>query len=410
MALLDYLATLYSGHSGAFYHRAFSGNFQDFEATTPADVSDPVGFVENLIEDANHAVSTDPVRPILTATGYAFSQHLLAMDGLATIFSGTDQPFSALIYAQHDPEPAQNGAVLMAGNSGSNTPIIEVLSIHSSPAGGMYSLRRDNSNALVANDDFTFATGNLEVFAVIYSGTHLTVWQDDQKVVDAASLDNGALTVNLFTLGAFRRASVIGYWTGEAVAWGVMDAAWTDQEYLDLYDELVGGSEPEEVDLSGSVTASGSTVLHAQKVLSGVSQPAGLLIRRAGKGLAGSVAAAGTIHKATTRLLAGAVTTAGALNATRTVMAALMGSVTASGGLHRQAAKALAGATAPTGGLTRQVRKMLAGVMTPVGALIRSLVGVDVLAKATVRDAAAYQASVQDRVVYAVVVSDAISE
>jgi len=121
--------------------------------------------------------------------------------------------------------------------------------------------------------------------------------------------------------------------------------------------------------VAGSVTPAGTVVRQAGKKVAGSSTPSGAVTRQAGKVLAGASTATGALTKQARTNLAGSATPAGTLTAIRAAVLNLAGSLTPAGVLTKRANKALAGSTTSSGALAKQAGKQLAGGSTPTGAL-----------------------------------------
>lgn len=132
----------------------------------------------------------------------------LEADGAAAILSGTDQPYTVIMLFRVP--DTDGGTIWSAGNSGGTSPNIRCQTPRVAPANGTYTIfSADDGGTSVHALSTTATTGTVwRVFSAVNSGTAWTWYVDGDPTPialtngDISSL--GAITANLFTLGAGR--------------------------------------------------------------------------------------------------------------------------------------------------------------------------------------------------------------
>lgn len=181
--------------------------FQESTFITPATVdTNPVGGWRNKATGSSvHAIqATAGLRPILktaiinglNVVRFDGTDDRLTMDGLASLFSGTDQPFSMVMVAKKIGNVG-NGTYFSFSRSSSVTPL-HLLRTNTTVSYG--SVRRDDANTL---SNLTAGTPDTtaHVLAWVFTGTAVTLHIDGTSTIGAAQ-DVGAMTVDQVDIGA----------------------------------------------------------------------------------------------------------------------------------------------------------------------------------------------------------------
>lgn len=242
-SLAAVLTALYTGNAGEFWHRDMGAIYQDTAGLTPAQENDPVGRWEGAITGAPLLqVGAADSRPILGVDSVEFSDSgvgdLIAADAIASGFQGTDLPHAIFLYARMDENTGFSTKVpfSMARSTSGNT-IRNIQQMDGSPNYVITFYRDDSgSSATVGASDDAIDTA-LHGVCVQFDGQITNLWIDDTIVASGAQ-DLGVYTPDQLTLGCLRRTGNEYYWSGDVVAFGVLQANISNQDWLDLYAEL----------------------------------------------------------------------------------------------------------------------------------------------------------------------------
>jgi hypothetical protein len=205
----------------AWYDATVPGSlFQDAAMTTPATAdTNPVGAWRDLSGNGNHA--TQPVsgsRPALKAGVVnggdavrftAASTQYLSADALASVFSGTDRPFTAFFVFKLT-DVATFYTFAAAGRASSNTPVVSMRTTNNP----LYQLLRQDDAAAGAQPASGVPNTSAHLIAYVFNGTSVSV-EVDGAVVFTAAADVGTITLDTYTLGAWRRTAVVNPLNGD---------------------------------------------------------------------------------------------------------------------------------------------------------------------------------------------------
>jgi hypothetical protein len=131
----------------------------------------------------------------------------------STYLSGSNKPFT-VAGAFQATDLANSGEWFAAGRGASNTPLHRV-QIANVAGGNTYVIdRRDDSNSLKEQTAGTPDT-NLHTMIHSFDGSNVTLILDGVTLLNGADLSTGSVTLDRFTLGAFRRTSTSENFVGK---------------------------------------------------------------------------------------------------------------------------------------------------------------------------------------------------
>lgn len=136
------------------------------------------------------------------------SSQFLTADGLASVQNGTDLPFSAFI-ALRQVTTAGTQAHCHWGRAASNTSTQYVAQTGTS----YLSQRRDDASTLANQVGGTIGTVTV-IDSWVFPGTTMSLWENGTSIIAAGAQDVGAITIDRFSLGAFRGSSNTSFFDG----------------------------------------------------------------------------------------------------------------------------------------------------------------------------------------------------
>lgn len=187
--------------------------YQDAALTTVAADAESVGGVPDASGGVIVASQTLTARPTLDSDGInnkrcllftAASSQYLAVNALAAFTGGTDVPFSCMWVAKNINSGSDRNAYFSGGNSGSGNGYTALRADFNT---SYTALRVDNAGTSKTPTGGT-PDNNPHVMTFIFSGTLVTVRIDGVTVTNGADLDVGAITNDLFSIGAQVRTTI----------------------------------------------------------------------------------------------------------------------------------------------------------------------------------------------------------
>lgn len=161
-------------------------------------------------DDATQGTAADqPTFTLRSDSGYPIveidSSQWLGVDSIASVAAGTDQPFSLLMVVS----PAGGSGVGWAAwnDSSSGTPLLEIYQVSSEE---IKLQKRDDSNSLEGTANASYPTDGVVAVIVTCSGTTVNIWINGTQKITDSSVDVGAMSSDVFTIGGLRRSGSFG--------------------------------------------------------------------------------------------------------------------------------------------------------------------------------------------------------
>jgi hypothetical protein len=140
------------------------------------------------------------------------SDYLVGDGTLGAAFSGEDKPISIVTVVSAD-NINRFTDLINIGNSGSATQIMEFAIDSRSGQQKVYFQKRDDSSTLVAASSADTIDGSFAIYAVIHSGTSVSIYKNGgAPLVNAAAVNNGTITTNTSWIGS---RSTAEYYDGD---------------------------------------------------------------------------------------------------------------------------------------------------------------------------------------------------
>lgn len=206
-----------SAGAGGYYDYRYSQFFTDSAGTTPAGFTDNVGYWSDLSGFGNHATQAgaSSVKPTLTTDGVSFDGgDWLGANGLASIASGDDVPFS-VIAKMHFTSISGSNRWLSWSNSGAGPLNYEHGFTGITGPNRHNSIRIDNVGGTSSVNNVTvLSLTNFETVTYIFSGTTISLWVNGTQTLNSVAHNVGTITLNQVTIGARRRTAADLFFTG----------------------------------------------------------------------------------------------------------------------------------------------------------------------------------------------------
>ncbi len=160
----------------------------------------------------------------------ASSSQYLCANGAATIVSGSDKPFTAVSAFK-----GTSGAdVYSWGNSGNSVPFLTMRLSSDKPS----SWKRDDAASGTQKIPSGGTNTGFHLVSHVHTGTAVSLYVNGVATSVNGTIDDvGTTTLDRFTLGAFGRTTVTGFFTGDIAELMIYNRALTDaeREHLERY-------------------------------------------------------------------------------------------------------------------------------------------------------------------------------
>ncbi len=197
---------------------------------------DPVGTWEDSSVNNNDATqATAANKPTyktnilngLPVVRFDGTNDYLAANGLGTLISGADKPFTVVILFR-----AASGAdVYSWGNSGNTVPFLTMRISSDKPT----SWKRDDAGSGTQKIPTDGASTTYRIVSHRHTGTAVSLYVNGVATSVLATADDlGTTTTNIFTLGAFGRTTFSGFMNGDIAEAIIYNRALTDSERRQL--------------------------------------------------------------------------------------------------------------------------------------------------------------------------------
>jgi len=203
-------------------------------------VSDTAAAVDSWVDQSgngNNATGVTSNRPTLIPsssgiagnriiTFTAASSHYLSVNGLSSIFTGSDAPWSVILVFK---KTGNTGTQVMfcASRSSSTTPVHELYT--NAESNYSYFRRPDSGGSATANGT---KTPDLlaHVISWVFTGTTISSWIDGTIDLNASACDVTALTTDRVSIGVWNSTSLLQPWNGSVGDVFVFNKALSDIE------------------------------------------------------------------------------------------------------------------------------------------------------------------------------------
>lgn len=167
------------------------------------------------------------------ALSFDGSASYMTANGVSSLFSGDDKPFTAIVAARVGSVASGSRMVFEASRSSSNTPFH---GFYQNASSNFNSFRRGDSGSVVTVTGGTPTVGT-HIFSVVFTGTECSAWDNAANIINAGSQNTVAMTIDRFYIGCEARPSPASLWNGYICELCIYNSALgtADRESLEAY-------------------------------------------------------------------------------------------------------------------------------------------------------------------------------
>jgi hypothetical protein len=152
----------------------------------------------------------------------------LTANGMAAYFTGTDVAFTILIACVFDNEDSPTNTAWAVSRSSSANPYH-----YMAYTSTQIKIKRQDDAASSVETTYNFTLNQDDVNAAVFSGTAISAYWNDQTCYTGTACNVGALTLNVFTLGALlSNGSLSNFWDGSIAEVIIYNRALSDSERI----------------------------------------------------------------------------------------------------------------------------------------------------------------------------------